>query len=71
MSYLERLKRRNMPTVATDKADKSPFVSFVSTQGRPFRGIEDREAIEERAAILEFCAGYSRAEAERVVGLLH
>ncbi len=29
-----------------------------------------REAREERAAILEFCAGYSRAEAERVAGIL-
>lgn len=30
----------------------------------------EREAHEERAAILEFCAGYSRAEAERVAGLI-
>lgn len=30
----------------------------------------DREAREERAAILEYCAGYSRAEAERVAGIL-
>lgn len=29
------------------------------------------EAREERAAILEFLAGYSRAEAERVAGILH
>jgi len=31
----------------------------------------DLEAREERAAILEFEAGYSRAEAERVAGILH
>jgi len=37
MSYLARLKDArlaNMVTVATDKADKSPSVSFVSTHGR-------------------------------------
>lgn len=31
----------------------------------------EREAREERAAILEFCAGYSRAEAERVAAITH
>lgn len=30
----------------------------------------NRETREERAAILEYCAGYSRAEAERVAGIL-
>ncbi len=74
MSYLERLKRRNLPTTGTDKTDRSPFVSFVSfvsTQGRPFRGIEDREAMEERAAIYEFDAGLTRADAERLAGIAH
>jgi hypothetical protein len=69
MSYLERLKRRNMPTTGTDKTDRSPFVSFVSTQGRPFRGIEDREAMEERAAIYEFDAGLTREDAEMLAGV--
>ena len=33
--------------------------------------VADRESSEERAAILEYDAGYSRAEAERVAGILH
>lgn len=69
MSYLERLKRRNKPTTGTDKTDKRAFVGFVSIQGGAFRGFEDRETKDERAAILEYDAGYSRPEAERLAGL--
>lgn len=69
MSYLERLKRRNTAPKATDKADKSPFVSFVSAQGGAFPEIWDIESREERAAIYEFDAGLTRAQAERLAGL--
>lgn len=33
MKYLERLKKANTPTLPTDKTDKSPSVSNVSTKG--------------------------------------
>ncbi|MDF1613840.1 hypothetical protein [Desulfurivibrio dismutans] len=36
MSYLEKLKKLNMPPNHTDKTDKSTFVSFVSTPQRHF-----------------------------------
>lgn len=58
MTYLERLKSRNMPTQGTDKADKSPFVSFVSPSSDRFQLTEDDAdllGLVERVAA-RFCA---------------
>ena len=78
MSYLERLKADisgNTPTLGTDKADKSPFVSFVSAQGRhisrnelfifapPGDPANDDEALQERAAIMAEANGWNDATA--------
>lgn len=43
MTYLERLKSRNMATQGTDKADKSPFVSFVSMAGAPIAAFGEQD----------------------------
>lgn len=56
-----RVTGRTVATVAT-----VAVATFPKTVG-----IADREAREERAAIYEFEAGYSRAEAERIAGILH
>jgi hypothetical protein len=50
------------------EADKSPFVSFVSEQGRAFS--ENMADWEERAALLEYDAGMPRPWVEPVARLL-
>lgn len=77
MSYLDRLKRKisqqDAPRGGATKVTKAPFVPFVATPAAPLRQISaasgptpiDREAFEERAAIIEFDGGLSRDEAER------
>ena len=77
MSYLDRLKRKisqDVPTGGATKGTKGAFDTFVATPAAPLRQISaandpasiDREAFEERAAIMEFDGGLSRAEAERL-----
>ena len=72
MTYLERLKRKipeNAPECEATKGTKAPYVPFVAPESAPSRQISaamiDREAFEERAAILEFDGGLTREEAER------
>ena len=77
MNYLDRLKRRiseDAPRGEATKGTKAPYVPFVAPYTAPSRQISatndaatiDREAFEERAAIMEFDGGLTRAEAERV-----
>ena len=77
MSYLDRLKwkiSQDVPSGGATKVSKAPFVPFVAIPAAPTRQISvanesvsiDREAFEERAAIMEFDGGLSRAEAERL-----
>lgn len=77
MSYLDRLKRKisqDAPRGGATKVSKAPFVPFVATSAAPLRQISaanksvliDREAFEERAAIMEYDGKLSRAEAERL-----
>lgn len=77
MSYLARLKRKisqDAPRGGATKVSKAPFVPFVATLPIPLcqfsaaddPATSDREAFEERAAIMEFDGGLSRAEAERL-----
>jgi hypothetical protein len=73
MSYLARLKAefsgKTLPNELT-KPTKPPSGSFVSAPSRHVSDIEaDREAFEERAAIMEFDGGLTRAEAERLARL--
>jgi len=80
MSYLQRLKRKipeSAPKCEATKGTKAPYVPFVAPLSAPSRQISaanqpamiDREAIDERAAIMEFDGGLPRAEAERLSGL--
>ena len=71
MSYLDRLKRKISefaPESEATKVSKAPFVPFVAPESAPFRQISaatiDREAFEERAAIIEFDGGMTRGDAE-------
>lgn len=73
MSYLDRLKRQiseDAPECEATKVSEAPSVPFVAPQAAPARQISavatDREAFEERAAILEFEGGFNRQEAERL-----
>lgn len=73
MSYLDRLKRKILeiaPECEATKVSKAPYVPFVAPESTSFRQISeatiDREAFEERAAIMEFDGGLTRAVAERL-----
>jgi hypothetical protein len=77
MSYLDRLKRKisqDAPRGGATKVSKAPFEPFVATPETPLRQISavnesasiGREAFEERAAIMEYDGGLSRAEAEQL-----
>lgn len=69
MSYLDRLKRKigeDVPRGDATKGTKAPYVPFVAPESAPSRQIFYREAFEERAAIMEFDGGLTRAEAERL-----
>jgi hypothetical protein len=78
MSWLARLRALHQEDSCyrgTDKTDETPrFVSFVSAQVTQIpwdegaRGAPDaeREAFEERAAIMEYDGGLARTEAERL-----
>ena len=77
MSYLDRLKLKISQDglgMGATKVSKAPYVPSVATPAARLRQISaanecapiDREAFEERAAIMEFDAGLSRAEAERL-----
>lgn len=72
---LARVATATPATPATHGRERGRTVATVATVAvaaiPKTEGIADKEAREERAAILQFCAGYSRAEAERVAGLLH
>ena len=74
MSYLDRLKLKisqDALGMGATKVSKAPYVPFVATPAVPLRQISaanecapiDREAFEERAAIMEFDGGLSRNEA--------
>ena len=69
MSYLAQLKRKisaDAPRGEATKGTKAPYVPFVAPESAPSRRISYREAFEERAAIMEFDGGLTRAEAERL-----
>lgn len=80
MSWLERLKSANTPDTDATKATKPGFVGFVAYPAGAFekskansRAANDAEPdaedgaewIDERAAVLEYDAGLSRADAAR------
>jgi hypothetical protein len=76
MSYLDRLKRKiqkDAPEREATKVTKAPSVPFVASRPEPlqenFTVTADREAFEERAAMMEFDGGLTRAEAERMSAL--
>lgn len=61
---------QNTPTRDTAKTVLTPYGSNGSTQGRPFSEMDTaHEAAEERAAIVEYEAGLSRAQADYVATL--
>ena len=77
MSYLDRLKlkiTKDASESGATKESEGAFVPFVATLSAPSRQISasnepapfDAEAFEERAAIIEFEGGLSRAAAERL-----
>ena len=77
MSYLDRLKRKiseDAPDAGATKVSKAPSVPFVAPELAPSRQIApattDWEAFEERAAIIEFDGGLTRAEAEHTARAL-
>ena len=84
MSWLAQLKaipRTDSRSEAADKTDETPVLSVLSVlsgrRGERYLGpapsddpdADDNDAREERAAIIEFDGGMTRAEAERVAGI--
>lgn len=67
MRYRDQLKallHPQTPETVVTKVPKAPFVTYGTSGQAPFAMAGIAEAFEERAGILQFDAGLSRADAE-------